>query len=1020
MKKISILRAGSAPLAMGLALIASPAFAQDTPTTSPGAACDDLDDPACASTEEATGGDTIVVTGSILRTNREDANPVTVIAADELATRGQTTVEEAIQNLSANGAGTLPNSFTANGAFAAGASAASLRGLTVSSTLVLFDGLRGAYYPLADDGTRNFVDLNTIPDATVDRVEVLKDGASSTYGADAIAGVINIITKRQVTGLNLRAETGISERGDAAQQNVALTYGVGDIAEDGFNVYVSGRYYKSDALFNRDLDAPYRSGDDVTALCNADGTKCLDSQNYNNILADGSYNGLYGLTNGYFYSRPYSAPGTATGGYELLNPAKGCGNDEKVYFGPPGTPAFMGQDFTCDYDLYESYGVIRPDSQRINGTMRATARLSDEIEGYIQFNYAQSDVSYDYYNASAIRASAPASSGITFNVSPLYLPVYICPNAAPDANGAPYNNGCNALNGTLNPNNPYAASGQLARVIGNLPDINESARYKTDSFRAAFGVNGSFGDGWFFDVGATAMKVDLERTLGGRVYIANFLQAVADGSYNFVNPELNSQAVRDFVAPVVNNRSTSEMYQAQASIARDVFELPGGALQIGLGASIRHERVNAPGADGDNSSDPTLVDPTQRYTSRVNPFGSIGQRTVWSVYGEADAPITDFVNVNLSGRYDSYNTGQSYFSPKATLEITPIPQVKLRGTYSKGFRIGSFAEFGATPTTGYINGTATIPQAIRDQYQAANGGTLPGYITNYSLGLTQAGNPALDPEKSRNFTIGLVAEPIRNFSFTVDYYDIKKTNLITGADYTPALAAYYAGDPIPAGFTVIPDDPSTDPALAGLIPRAQFVTYSFTNKDSASARGIDFAAAAKFDITDDITLSSSIEASYLIELSQTVDGDTQEYQGSIGPYVITSAAGSPEWRGSWQNTLSFDKFFISGTIYYTDGYSTSAEDISGPGTKDDCDFSLAATFPDGTPYQCRVDSFTYGNLTLGADVTDNFQIYLNINNVTNEKAPIDTATYGGHLYNPAWADAGVIGRYFKAGVRAKF
>ena len=98
----------------------------------------------------------------------------------------------------------------------------SLRGLTTDSTIVLFDGLRGASYPLADDGTRSFTDLNTIPDAIVDRVDVLKDGASATYGADAIAGVVNVITKREIKGLYGDASAGISTRGDAGEQRLRL------------------------------------------------------------------------------------------------------------------------------------------------------------------------------------------------------------------------------------------------------------------------------------------------------------------------------------------------------------------------------------------------------------------------------------------------------------------------------------------------------------------------------------------------------------------------------------------------------------------------------------------------------------------------------------------------------------------------------------------------------------------------------------------------------------------------------
>ena len=136
-------------------------------------------------------GETIVVTGSLLRqVDKLTMSPITTVSAEDLAVRGITTVQQGIQSLSANNGPALTNGFSANGAFAGGASAVSLRGLTTSSTLVLFDGLRAAYYPLADDGTRNFVDLNTIPDAIVERVQVLKDGASATYQRVDEVGVI--------------------------------------------------------------------------------------------------------------------------------------------------------------------------------------------------------------------------------------------------------------------------------------------------------------------------------------------------------------------------------------------------------------------------------------------------------------------------------------------------------------------------------------------------------------------------------------------------------------------------------------------------------------------------------------------------------------------------------------------------------------------------------------------------------------------------------------------------------------
>ena len=150
----------------------------------------------------------VVVTGSILRrTDAETPSPVTVISAESLEERGINTVSEALQRLSANNAGTITQGWNTGFNFASGANAPALRGLTVQDTLSVADGLRIAPYPLADDGQRNFVDLNTIPSAIVEKIEVLRDGASSTYGADAIAGVINVITKKEIQGLHFGGST---------------------------------------------------------------------------------------------------------------------------------------------------------------------------------------------------------------------------------------------------------------------------------------------------------------------------------------------------------------------------------------------------------------------------------------------------------------------------------------------------------------------------------------------------------------------------------------------------------------------------------------------------------------------------------------------------------------------------------------------------------------------------------------------------------------------------------------------
>ncbi|MGH8157529.1 MAG: TonB-dependent receptor plug domain-containing protein [Rhodanobacter sp.] len=158
---------------------------------------------------------TVVVTGSsIPRIDAETSSPVTVITAQQIARSGYTTISDVVRSISADNSDSIPNAF-GNG-FAAGASGVALRGLTVNSTLVLIDGHRSADYPVSDDGERSFVDLNTIPIAAVERVEVLKDGASSLYGADAIAGVVNVILKPDFHGVEATADIGTSQKGGAS------------------------------------------------------------------------------------------------------------------------------------------------------------------------------------------------------------------------------------------------------------------------------------------------------------------------------------------------------------------------------------------------------------------------------------------------------------------------------------------------------------------------------------------------------------------------------------------------------------------------------------------------------------------------------------------------------------------------------------------------------------------------------------------------------------------------------------
>ena len=997
MKKthFSKLKMSAAPIVMGIALVSAPAFAQDAP----------------ADEGAATSDDTIVVTGSILRrTDTETPSPVTVLSSETLQERGINTVSDAVQRLSANGAGTITQGWNTGFNFASGANAPALRGLTVQATLSISDGLRMAPYPLADDGQRNFVDLNTIPNAVVDRIEVLRDGASSTYGADAIAGVINIITKKEIQGLHLGGSVGVSQRGDAGEQRVDVTWGYGDLADQGFNFYVSGEYQKQDALYARDRGYPFNT-QDWTGVCGASGS-CLPNLNWNGYTPeDGSFNGLISIP-GVTLVRPGSAtnPLTGAGRFEFLNPAAGCrGYNMHQNIGTSTTAPLAG---VCEVDFQNDYIMLQPDIERKGLTARFTANVGDNAQIYAIANYYQTKSHASFTPLGFNGTPTPPNNGaLAYNVM---LPVYVCNTGVGTADGL--NTGCDATNGVLNPYNPYAAGGQTAQAFirstrGRTVDTSSRA------LRGVLGIDGSFGDDWRYSANFTASEVRLKRSQENYYIPQRIMDAVARGQINFNDLEATPDDVWDFIGPRQQTTSVSQLWQVQATIAKDLFELPGGPLQAAVGVSYRDESIDAPSANPG-----TLGNQYDRYYS-INSVGTAGSRNVKSAFFELSAPIIDQLELGASGRYDDYSTGQSNFSPKLSLKFTPIPQVAIRGTFSKGFRIPSFNESFGLPTTGYV--TRTVNCTTFAAFCAAHGNN--AYATgNYSLGLTQVGNPDLDPEKSTAFTAGVIFEPIRNVSLTVDFWHIKVKNLITGVtDTSAAEAAYYANNGVVniPGITVLPGQP--DPAFPNALPVIGFIQSSFTNQDQQTVSGIDFGARASLPIGSSLTWRTDFDASYMLKYELKTDaGDVLRYDGTLSPCNITSCSGSPKWRATWQNTLEFGDTAVSLTAYYTKGYDTASIDFGG--IKGDCAFNAANgtsthAYLDGTPVNCKTKDIWNLDLTVSQKIGDKFTVYANVLNLLDTKPPFDPdSAYGLFGFNPAWAGPNILGRYFRIGAKVDF
>jgi iron complex outermembrane receptor protein len=955
----------------------------------------------------------IVTTGTVLKRADTEALPISIMTADDMELRGLNTISDVALNLPQNNAGTIVNNWNVGFNFATGATAPALRGLTVQSTLSVADGLRLAPYPLADDGQRNFVDLNTIPNAIVERVEVLRDGASSTYGADAIAGVVNVITKKEIQGTHITASAGFSQEGGGEEQRFDIAWGVGDLAADGYNFYVAAEYMFQDKLNRNERGAPFNTAD-WSGICGPSGS-CMPNYNWNGITQeDGSWNGWISDSPGIVYVRPIDAAGDPAGQYEFLNPAAGCRNLTEVQV-PAANLNGTNPDIACEWDYWNAH-QLRPEIERMGLSTRFTKSFDNGTEFYAMANFYRTDTSTFFLPINFDRATTPPQGASYAGTYQAYAPVYVCSQGIGTLDGL--NTGCDASNGQLNPYNPYAAAGQRAEVEFRAPMERTRTTDTTSRVtRVAMNLNGLIAEDWNYNLSYTFSEVNLTRTQNGGMIPQKIADVLAQGTFNLNDPLATPDEVWSYIMPTSEVVSPSRLWMVDGNIGREFFELPGGPLQAALGISHRAESIDAPSANPANDSAPY-----ERYTG-YNSVGTRGSRQVDSAYFEVLAPVFDIFEVVASGRYDDYSTGQDNFSPKVGLKFSPLDSVTLRASWSEGFRIPSFNEAFGLPTTGYV--TRTVDCTEFAAWCASHGNDV--YATGqYSLGLTQTGDPALDPEESTSYTAGIIWNATDWLSITVDYWNIEVEGLITGVtDTSEAERQWYGnnGNVNIPGITVIPAPPNA--SFPNALPLIGFIQSSYQNQDKQNVNGIDLSVTLSgISLGDFADWTSRFDASYLNEYTLTTDaGDELEYAGTLSPCNVTSCSGSPEWRMSWANTLYFgDRTSATLTAYLTTGVDNASIDFGG--VKGDCENNIGAsvlTYVDGTPTDCESPDIWNVDLTVQHQLNDRIRLFADVMNVFDLEPEVDvSAAYHIYAFNPAWSGPNIMGRFFRLGARFDF
>lgn len=895
----------------------------------------------------ATEVQEVVVTGSMFRrTNTETPSPVTVLSAETLAKQGITNISDAIRTVSADNSGTIPNAFS-NG-FAAGASGVSLRGLTAADTLVLIDGLRTAAYPVADDGVRSFVDLNTIPESALERVDVVKDGASSLYGSDAVAGVVNIIMKSKFQGFEGDASYGDSEHGGGREVRAYGLFGIGDLGSQGWNAYVDVEYQNDGAIGAGQRPFPFNTAD-------------LSSIGGNNLIG-----GQPGLNSGSIYGSVAPANGSLP-----YQPLRACGAGATLTTGTAGS--YCTQNFV-------PYGDVQPADQRWGVYGHFTKRFGQDNQFFANVYYFENKLnSYSY--PQQIQTSVP------INTNGITLPVTLA-------------------NGQLNPNNPFAAIGQPALINYAFGDIPFSSTYDDHVIRGVAGFKGKL-FGFDYSTSVTIAHNSLDTVIRGYINYDQLISDINTGAYSFINPASNSAATLAALSPALQKTSTSDLDSFDIDIQRDLYQLPGGPLQLALGGQVRYETISDPGLNSVNVNGTA----TPATVLALGLASTQGHRYVGAFFFEVDAPVVKQLDINVSGRYDHYSDFGGTFNPKFGLKYTPFRQLAFRATYAQGFRAPSFSQNGSSQSEGFVNYTPPM------SFQMLHGND--AYVQQYSQGLFTVSNPAIQPETSESFTAGFIAEPNRHINVSVDYYHIRQNGIIAQSSPSAVLNAYYAGTPLPQSSSITLDNP--DPAFPNAPARVVVVKSPFVNANALTTDGLDVDLRASYTLPFDVKFTSDLTATDIFGYQYTASGQTFNYVGTEAPYNLSSGAGTPKYRVNWLNSFAWEKLTVSGTLNFVSGFKQTGVDITGnPDVTTGCLYTDAAGDP--FPRSCHVKSFWDIDLTSSYQLTDNVQFYLNVLNLTDKSPPLNPANYagGGANYNPTYAQEGIVGRYFRVGVHLKF
>ncbi|WP_332878569.1 TonB-dependent receptor [Massilia sp. S19_KUP03_FR1] len=866
----------------------------------------------------------VEITGSaIRRVQSETALPVQIITRAEIEKAGVTTASELMARVSSNVNGLTDGASINVGGDQRGFNSANLRGIGTSSTLVLLNGRRMANF--ASPGDDSGVDLNNIPAAALERVEVLLDGASALYGTDAIGGVINFITRKDFQGLELNVYGGKTDEGGAGKRTASIAAGTGDLERDGFNIFAVADYQRTGALstaqrsFIPSLQVEQRLGHLLSGYTSPGNIRLTSAQRDHLQEIGFTINGKP-ITN------------------RLINlSVPGCSAPANVYL-PAGTGGVDG----CTYN-YMGDTELYPKSEKASVLSRAVLKLGGDHQAYAELALSRAKTNY---TGSSARVAG-------------YLDYSLVPQLA--------NTGLDQLDDDI--------PGELEVRMR----LNEAGRrtstLTSDAVRVVVGMSGTLG-GWDYDTAFNhSVNTVKDRDTHGYVLYNELLEGIADGRINPFGPSSAAgKALIDSIQvddEVRHARGTLDAFDFKFS--RALTKIAGGDLALAVGGEARRER---------NQFTPSALLLSDNINNDAAPEGgqaTSDSRKVYALYSEVLVPFAKQWEAQVSARYDHYQEVGGAASPKIGLSYRPTDGILLRASAGRGFRAPSLNEL-HRPTV--YSSTATLPDPV---YCATVENNYSDCADNWDT--RRYSNAKLKPERSRQFSLGAVLAAGRHVSASLDYWNIKRTDLISeiGDDIILGNLAKY-------GDLVHRDED-------GLI---DYIELRKENRGAQLAKGLDLAVTVRGIDTPLGRFGGRLNGTYVLASRiQNAPGD--DFVSNLNRFVTDGVV------QRWRHTISVD--WDHGPL------SASLQNTWSSGYEDQ---NTAINIDDGSVVAAnKVKSYSLWDLSGAYAVNPKLKLRVGMQNLFNQAPPYSNQAYfflSG--YDPSYTDP--RGRRFYASANYAF